>query len=195
MGPRSDEQFEKMRQESRTIILETALTLFGQKGYHTTSMREIAEKADVSKGLLYNYFESKKDLLKNVLEMMMEELSQILEEIEQYPEEEQLEQGLHLYFEMLKEEVHFWELVFSLAVQVDEFTFVREFVTNEINGYYNIFTRWLKAVNYPAPEKEAKQLVALLDGVAVQYILMKENFPLEEIRDSLIKKYCQNKND
>ena len=44
-------------------ILRSAAILFATKGYHRTTTKEIAEAADVSEGTLYNYFESKNDLL------------------------------------------------------------------------------------------------------------------------------------
>jgi AcrR family transcriptional regulator len=44
-------------------ILKSAALLFAMKGYHRTTTKEIAEAADVSEGTLYNYFESKNDLL------------------------------------------------------------------------------------------------------------------------------------
>ncbi len=44
-------------------ILNTAANLFATKGFHRTTTKEIAQAADVSEGTLYNYFESKNDLL------------------------------------------------------------------------------------------------------------------------------------
>ena len=44
-------------------LLHTAANLFATKGFHRTTTKEIAEAADVSEGTLYNYFESKNDLL------------------------------------------------------------------------------------------------------------------------------------
>ncbi len=49
--------------DTRTEILEIALSLFVEKGYHQTSMQDIAEKAGLTKGGLYYYVESKDDVL------------------------------------------------------------------------------------------------------------------------------------
>ncbi len=46
----------------RTIILNTAMTLFSKKPYHRVSMDEIAQKAKVAKGTLYYHFKSKEAL-------------------------------------------------------------------------------------------------------------------------------------
>jgi AcrR family transcriptional regulator len=55
-----------MNRKSR--IMETALEIFAQKGMHRTSSNEIAEKAGVSIGTFYSYFENKKTLFLEILE-------------------------------------------------------------------------------------------------------------------------------
>ncbi|CQR48357.1 Fatty acid metabolism regulator protein [Paraliobacillus sp. PM-2] len=52
--------------EKKLKVMRAAIKLFSEKGYHATSMQEIANNAEVSKGLLYKYFESKDSLLINV---------------------------------------------------------------------------------------------------------------------------------
>ena len=47
---------------SRQKILESALGLFVERGYHGTSLQSIAEKAGVNKALLFYYFDSKENL-------------------------------------------------------------------------------------------------------------------------------------
>lgn len=49
---------------TRRAVLDSALTLFERKGFHATSVQEIAERAKVSKGAFYHHFESKEDVLR-----------------------------------------------------------------------------------------------------------------------------------
>jgi AcrR family transcriptional regulator len=44
-------------------ICDAALHLFARKGYHQTSVREIAEAANLSVGAIYNYIKTKQDIL------------------------------------------------------------------------------------------------------------------------------------
>jgi TetR/AcrR family transcriptional regulator len=53
---------EKLRQ--RQEIIAIALNLFSEKGYHSVSMHEVAEKAEFAIGTLYKFFQSKEDLYK-----------------------------------------------------------------------------------------------------------------------------------
>ncbi len=50
------------RDERRTQVLEVALDLFARDGFHHVSMDDIAERAEVSKPVLYRHFPSKLDL-------------------------------------------------------------------------------------------------------------------------------------
>ena len=50
------------RDERRALLLEAALAAFADKGYHATAMDEIAERAGVSKPVLYQHFDSKLEL-------------------------------------------------------------------------------------------------------------------------------------
>nr|MBP9744851.1 helix-turn-helix transcriptional regulator [Saprospiraceae bacterium] len=56
MSPRTKEQYTELRSQSKSIIEAAALELFGHQGYMNTSIAQIAQKAGVSKGLLYNYY-------------------------------------------------------------------------------------------------------------------------------------------
>jgi AcrR family transcriptional regulator len=49
--------------ETRERILDVALELFNERGYDKTSLREIAERLDVTKAALYYHFASKQDIL------------------------------------------------------------------------------------------------------------------------------------
>lgn len=57
--PRSDEKAK--------VILEAARTCLGRQGYLSTTIAEIAAEAGVSRGLLHYYFESKEELLAQVV--------------------------------------------------------------------------------------------------------------------------------
>jgi AcrR family transcriptional regulator len=61
--PRTAQQFEDIRTDRKKAILYAALHIFSEDGYHSASISKISKEAGVSKGLMYNYFESKEALL------------------------------------------------------------------------------------------------------------------------------------
>jgi AcrR family transcriptional regulator len=58
---------EKRKAGQRQEMLETALSLFSEKGYHNVSMHEIADNAEFAIGTLYKFFKNKEDLYKDLV--------------------------------------------------------------------------------------------------------------------------------
>lgn len=61
-APRPDARQRLPRDARRTLLLDAALAAFAEGGYHATAMDDIAERAGVSKPVLYQHFDSKLDL-------------------------------------------------------------------------------------------------------------------------------------
>lgn len=62
------------KQKSRQSILKASRRLFSVNGYEETSMDEVAEKAEVSRATLYNYFPNKESLLMGTAEEELEKV-------------------------------------------------------------------------------------------------------------------------
>jgi len=63
---------EQKKSERRERIFSAAVDLFNKKGFSNTSMQDIAEKASLAVGTLYNYFPSKNELLLDIMQEEME---------------------------------------------------------------------------------------------------------------------------
>ena len=59
-------QREEKKRITRERILQTALHLFAEKGYHDTTVAEITRQAGVAKGTFFNYFGTKEEVLLSV---------------------------------------------------------------------------------------------------------------------------------
>ncbi|MEM5948026.1 TetR/AcrR family transcriptional regulator [Spirochaetia bacterium 38H-sp] len=77
MGTR--ERREREKAERRQFIFERARELFLSKGYTNTSMDEIADVCELSKGTLYLYFKNKEELAVSVVNSVISELRSVLE--------------------------------------------------------------------------------------------------------------------
>lgn len=62
-------------------LLEAASRLFKEKGYHSTSMQDLADALGVQKGSLYYYIDSKEELLRRLLERATTFLGTQIDEI------------------------------------------------------------------------------------------------------------------
>jgi AcrR family transcriptional regulator len=63
---------EQLIQARRNQILDAAATVFAQKGFHRATTKEIAKTAGLSEGTIYNYFDSKADLLIGIMTRLAE---------------------------------------------------------------------------------------------------------------------------
>ena len=70
---------ERKKIHSKKSIVEAAVKLFSQKGYQETSVADIMNEADLGIGTFYNYFESKDEILKNLLQAIVEEIRESFE--------------------------------------------------------------------------------------------------------------------
>ncbi|RKQ34641.1 TetR/AcrR family transcriptional regulator [Oceanobacillus halophilus] len=66
--------FEKRREQKKRDILEAALALFMEYGIQKVSITEIAKKANVSQVTIYNYFESKDNLVRLVFKFYVDQI-------------------------------------------------------------------------------------------------------------------------
>ncbi|MDM5356737.1 TetR/AcrR family transcriptional regulator [Peribacillus sp. ACCC06369] len=68
--------------EKHKMIIDKSVELFAEKGYHATSVQEIAEKCGIAKGSFYNYFKSKEELLVSIFKYYYEALTDSLLDLE-----------------------------------------------------------------------------------------------------------------
>ena len=78
MGKLSVEEKEAKKDK----IIEKSMELFREKGYHTTKVEEITKALGISKGNFYTYFNSKEEVLYEILNIMKNEKIRMLEEID-----------------------------------------------------------------------------------------------------------------
>jgi AcrR family transcriptional regulator len=68
----------RARGDTRERIQSVALELFAEHGYEKTSLREIAERLDVTKAALYYHFKSKEDIVRSFTEDYVTELEALI---------------------------------------------------------------------------------------------------------------------
>jgi AcrR family transcriptional regulator len=101
-------------QERRTAILDSALEVFAERGYHPSSIDDIARAAGISKALIYEHFGSKKELHMSLLEEhageLFERLAVAVAEVEGGAP--RLTTGLEAFFGFVEERRDAWRMLF-----------------------------------------------------------------------------------
>ncbi len=190
MSPRTHTQWEEIRGKSREKILNAAISLFSSIGYFSTSVSKIAQKAGVSKGLLYNYFESKDHLLLAIVDKTMNLLDNAFKiEKKDLDPNEELIIIIEKMFGIIKNHRGFLRMLIPLSMQIKEFEFINDMIYKKYDEYVKKIEILLDKLDYQTPEDEARLLLATLDGVMYQYLVIGDNLPYEKIKESIILKY------
>ena len=132
MCPRTDNQFNELREKSKENILESALNLFSSKGFFNTSIRQIAQKANVSNGLMYNYFSSKENLLIEIINKTFKLIDSILENGENLTAEEKIVGTIEKTFNVIENKQKILRMMIQIGLQTEKFDFVNKMISNEI---------------------------------------------------------------
>ena len=109
-----------MREEKMTLIMDVALEHFANEGYYRTTINHIARHAKMSKGLMYNYFDSKEALLKAIIHKSVNEIYRYLDfDKDAYLSEKEFEFSIRKLDTLLQEKRYFWRLLLQLFMQND----------------------------------------------------------------------------
>ncbi|MEV0985516.1 helix-turn-helix domain-containing protein [Streptomyces sp. NPDC049949] len=73
------------RGNTRQRIQDVALELFAEQGYEKTSLREIAERLEVTKAALYYHFKTKEDIIISVFEDLTRPIDELIDWAERQP--------------------------------------------------------------------------------------------------------------
>jgi len=103
----------------REQLLVAAFRLFLDKTYDEVSIEDVARSAGVSKGLLYHYFPTKKDLYRAVVQRGADVLLERTYLPPETPPLERLERGLAAYFDYVEEHGPAYSALMGSGVGVD----------------------------------------------------------------------------
>lgn len=187
MSPRTKEQFEAIRNEKEKLILEVALSLFAKNGFESTSVSMIAKKAGISKGLMYSYFKSKEDLLK---EIILDGLNRFIDFLKiEDPNNIQKQELINFIdgnFSLLKSNSDFYKLYFSLSLQPKVLAVLEAEIATLFGKFFSAFNNYFEKKGDKNPYVKTRYLLAIFDGVGLHYLVDTKNYPLDETRDMIV---------
>ena len=116
-------------EQRRTQLLDIAIELFAEHGFHSTSMEDIAEAAGVTKPVLYQHFPSKRALYRELIDDVDAKLTHqlVLATATATTGRERVQEGFVAYFRFVAEHRAAFRLLFGSSVRNDpEFTLVAD---------------------------------------------------------------------
>ncbi len=188
--PRTEEQFKEIREVKRNQIMDSALALFAEFGFTSTSINMIAKKTGISKGLIYNYFESKEDLINTILTDGFNEFLNVFDTNKDVLlTDEEFTFFINETFDILKTNSTFWRLYFVVMFQPDVLKLIEAEIMKVVMPLIITLESYYKSKGVENPMAYARFVGAMLDGVSMNYVMDPDTFPLDEIKKIIINKF------
>jgi TetR/AcrR family transcriptional regulator, cholesterol catabolism regulator len=131
-------------EERRLQILDKALTVFASKGFKGTSIKNIAQAAGISQGLMYHYFNSKEALLNATIEhhSFLPQLRKILKDNDNLPLDQVFKGIANGFLNMLEDK----QMVVSILLrEVDSYPEVSNAWANLLREGSSLLKKYLEA--------------------------------------------------
>ncbi len=193
MCPRTEDQFSEMREQARKKILSGAIELFSESGFHGTSMDMIAKRAKVSKGLAYNYFKSKDDILKSILRHRLSELENIFDGLNTVSTPRQKIQYLvDAFLTDVERNVDIFRVYFTVFLQPKAIPVLKSLkseLPKPIQDVQVELKNLFVSLKVDNPELEVVFFFSTLQGIGADYLMSPKEYPLNEIKNLLLAKY------
>ena len=188
MSPRTQEQFEEIRESRRLKIMEVALKLFALEGYGHVSISRLASEAGISKGLMYHYYESKSALLAAIIEHGMNQFMDLFDpDHNGILEPKEMEGFIRKIFEMIRDHQEYWIYFIGVLLQPN----VKEFLKDNsfslfLEKYVEMLLQYFENRGVDDPALEMVTFAALIEGFGVILIYA---YPFYQFPEELMEKF------
>lgn len=190
--PRTEEQYEEIRKQKRELIMNAALEEFAEHGYHACSINMITKRAGVSKGLLYNYFESKEALLREIIIKAHNDVWIYFDpNRDGFLTNEEFFYFIKQNIKVIKENVSFWRLFSVILLKPNISQILEDVIIENVDKYTEILFDFFKRNNCENPKEEMLIYTALIKGASMLFIGNPMNVPLEEYENAIISYYTK----
>ncbi|MEK3782898.1 TetR/AcrR family transcriptional regulator [Paenibacillus sp. FSL R5-0810] len=191
--PRTPSENERIRQMAKANILEAAMDLFIRQGYHATSISDVARHAGISKGLMYNYFQGKEELLATMVTERIEAIAQVMQDAAALTEPiEQLKFIIGHAIDSVyqKPEEHRFYLHLQTQPEADqELIKYSRLLVEEAARQFELQCRIFERLGVAEPRKRSLYFSSTLQGIMLMISTYPQQFPIEEIKAQMLDEF------
>ncbi|MDQ0061466.1 TetR/AcrR family transcriptional regulator [Paenibacillus harenae] len=193
--PRTPEDNERIRNAAKVKIRAAAIEVFIAKGFHGSSIEDVAKKAGISKGLLYNYFKGKSDLLAELIQTRVEEITQVMEEAARLtsPKERLLYIARHAILNV-EEQPRAYRFYLHLQTHPEEDSIISTYtrpLKDEMIRQSRVQVEIFRKLNSPNPEMDSVHFSTALHGIMLMYSMYPNGTPLEALNREMVAAFIE----
>ena len=139
---------------------------------------------------MYNYYNSKEELLRDIFRDGIEKIAVFLKPGNKGNfTKDEFRILIEETFRMISGNRIFWSLYFSVIMQPAVMKMVGGEISNTYREMYSVLTGYFTSIGHDDPESEAMIFGSMLDGISFNYLLNPDFYPLEKVKNKLIKMY------
>ncbi len=180
------------KREKQLNVIQYAIPIFAKKGFHETKMSDIAIDADIGKGSLYEYFDSKEDLFYQAFELWSDLFYEQIEDVKktQLEPHEKVVKVFSMYFDNAEQFQNSYYIYFDFwaeflrhkdyANKLDQvYVRLRQSIGEILDG--SITKQGLTS------EQVAVMCIAVAEGLMIQWMIDHNVFHLADIGTCAIR--------
>ncbi|MCR8842376.1 TetR/AcrR family transcriptional regulator [Paenibacillus sp. SC116] len=191
--PRTPEENERIRQAAKDKIHAAAMVLFVKKGYHATSVEDVAKQANISKGLLYNYYKGKEDLLASMIQVRIEEIAEVIETAATIKTPiEQLRYIVDGALDNVYQRPEVYRFYLNLQTQPEDdlvLAAYRKQLNEESRKQFEVQCQMFEGLGVKEPRMRSLFFSSALHGTMLMMATYTEGFPVEKMKQQLMREY------
>lgn len=191
MSPIKPEKLKAKKEEKKLQILAAAEILFSEQGYHAASIASIAKKSGISKGLMYNYFENKEDLLNQLVISRFNIMFDYFLIDNTKSKEDNLVILIENSFDVLIDMQDMFMIYFSIMFNKKVFEIIKTDLELVVEPLMLGMVDIIAQLGFEKPFEEAMFLRSILDGLSMNYLLMGDGFPKDYCISRIKKIYLK----
>lgn len=181
--------------EKKKKILESSIKLFSNKGIYQTSLKDIALDAGISKGTLFYYYPSKDDILYEVMDICLNEITSTMEKFCASSQSSSFQRALEYGFDRILISKDF--LMKANYYLIDEALIGNKILLEKLRLKYQAWRSDFKKIFIPTGKRLTEKqmnsiaaiLLAIIDGVSLQYLMDPSEIDLKEIARQVDKMF------
>lgn len=171
-------------------VLNAATELFAEQGFENTSVAKICEEAGVSKGLVYHHFKTKDDILKQIFSDATSRMIAISNSAEASSDSgQQIIELIENIFSQLKADKLYFQLNLNIMLQPSTRLILKDLIKIRTTHILEVTKQIFKDIDSSQNEIMSYMFIAEIDGIALNYLTVFDDYPLEDIKNHLISKY------
>jgi AcrR family transcriptional regulator len=193
--PRTPAENDRIRRATTEQILTTALSLFCEKGYYSTSIADIAKQAKISKGLLYHYFKSKEEVLAALVDIRINDVLIVMNAAKAKPApREQIRHIVEGALDDVRQKPAVFQFYLNLFSQPTLDPIAAKYsqrLRDEQARQFAVQTEMFEKLGVENPRQRSLYFSATLQGIMLMFSTYPTTFPLDAIKAQVIAEFCQ----